>query len=120
MALVAQQEWCGNIRELQNFIRRVVVFSNGSIIQLEDLQCAGFSLAAAKSVMGETEKEAGEHLPYKEAKNNLLDSFAMNYMQDLLRKTGGNISETARISGLERISVQKILRRLGLDASSFR
>jgi transcriptional regulator of acetoin/glycerol metabolism len=41
-------------------------------------------------------------------------------MEDLLKKTGGNISEAARLSGLGRVSMQKILRRLGMDGVDFR
>jgi transcriptional regulator of acetoin/glycerol metabolism len=37
-----------------------------------------------------------------------------------LQKTEGNISEAARISGLERVSLQKIIRRIGVNAEEFR
>lgn len=119
MAVISQQSWPGNVRELHNFIRRVAVFSSGETIQLADIRLAGPGQPAAK----ETEKEDAdqEHIkPYKEVKNNLVESFAHNYMRDLLRKTGGNISEAARLSGLERVSLQKILRRLGLSGADFR
>lgn len=120
MAIITQQDWLGNVRELQNCIRRVAVFSNGDTVQLSDLEAVGI-IALDSMAGGQTgDSQNTEQLSYKEAKNTLLDTFAFNYMQDLLRKTGGNVSETARISGLERVSVQKILRRLGLDAASFR
>jgi transcriptional regulator of acetoin/glycerol metabolism len=55
-----------------------------------------------------------------EAKARVMDGFTRAYVEELLRKTGGNISEAARKSGLERVSLQKILRRLAIDAADFR
>ena len=43
----------------------------------------------------------------------MLDSFTKRYVEQVLEMTGGNISEAARISGIERVSLQKILRRVG-------
>jgi transcriptional regulator of acetoin/glycerol metabolism len=63
---------------------------------------------------------ADEILPYKEYKAAVLDDFTKFYIQNLLQKTEGNISEAARISGLERVSLQKIIRRIGVNAEEFR
>lgn len=57
---------------------------------------------------------------YKEAKNKVIDDFTQAYVSDLLKSTKGNISEAARVSGLSRVALQKILGRLNMDAASFR
>jgi len=41
-------------------------------------------------------------------------------VENILTQSHGNISEAARISGLERMSLQKILKRLGIAAEKFR
>jgi ActR/RegA family two-component response regulator len=41
-------------------------------------------------------------------------------MKEMLQLTDGNISETARLSGIGRVALQKILRRIRLDADVFR
>ncbi|MCF8113693.1 MAG: sigma-54 dependent transcriptional regulator [Desulfotignum sp.] len=114
MAWLARQPWPGNVRELLNMVRRLVVFSSGgpidpALIRLVDTsQDAGGAICADKPVL------------YKHAKKQALDIFSRNYLTQLFEHTHGNISETARISGLERASIQKIIKRLNMDISRFR
>lgn len=49
-----------------------------------------------------------------------MDLFSRDYLIRMFIKTRGNISETSRLSGLERASIQKIVRRLGMDMDEFR
>jgi DNA-binding NtrC family response regulator len=113
-AYLASKEWPGNVRELINFTRRLVVFCSRESIDL--------SLVRLVENMedGNTFAGADQILPYKEYKAAVLDDFTKFYIQNLLQKTEGNISEAARISGLERVSLQKIIRRIGVDAEEFR
>jgi DNA-binding NtrC family response regulator len=50
----------------------------------------------------------------------VLDDFTRAYIEDLLPATRGNISEAARVSGLSRVALQKILNRLGEQAARYR
>jgi DNA-binding NtrC family response regulator len=59
-------------------------------------------------------------LSYKEARKNLLESFNVNYIKGLLREYGGNVSLAARIAGLERQSLQHLMRRYGIHPEEFR
>ena len=117
LADLAGRDWPGNVRELFNFVRRLTVFSNGGVIN-----CA--AVADADPGFGETaetrDDEAGAATPYLEAKAQVVDAFTRRYVERLLKLTRGNISEAARVSGLERVSLQKILRRLGIAAEGFR
>ncbi|MEX1298431.1 MAG: sigma-54 dependent transcriptional regulator [Desulfotignum sp.] len=115
MAWLVRQPWPGNVRELLNMIRRLVVFSSGgtidtALIRLVDSRTDG---------PGET-LAPDEPVLYKTAKKRALDIFSRNYLTRLFAHTHGNISESARISGLERASIQKIIKRLNLDVSRFR
>jgi transcriptional regulator of acetoin/glycerol metabolism len=58
--------------------------------------------------------------PYKEAKERVIESFTRAYVRELLEATDGNVSESARISGLSRVALQKILRRLDMDPEQYR
>jgi ActR/RegA family two-component response regulator len=51
-------------------------------------------------------------LPYKEAKRAWLDIFEAQYVRSILNGSEGNISKAARDSGMDRRSVQRILKRL--------
>ena len=107
-------QWQGNVRELLNYVRRLAVFSNGENIDIPLI----------RMVEGENdaEVEAGEtgQTTYKDAKKEALDLFSRNYLHQIFEKTHGNISEASRISGLERASIQKIVKRLNIDMSTYR
>jgi DNA-binding NtrC family response regulator len=60
---------------------------------------------------------AGLIEPYKAAKERVLNRFTVRYVSELLEKTGGNITRAAELSGLTRVALQKIRRRLGGSAS---
>ncbi len=113
--------WHGNVRELQSYVRRLVVFCVGDTVDMglvyhveQGAQPSFVSSAGGRASV------AGGMGPYKEAKGRVTDEFTKNYVRDLLASTGGNISEAARVSGLSRVALQKILARLDIDASSFR
>jgi len=114
LAYLVSREWPGNVRELLNFVRRLVVFAPGEVIDA----------AAARLVDGGQEllraAPAAEQGGYQEAKNRALEAFTRTYVDQLLTRTRGNISEAARLSGLERVSLQKILKRLGIEAREFK
>ncbi|NJB69251.1 DNA-binding NtrC family response regulator [Desulfobaculum xiamenense] len=112
LAWLTSRPWPGNVREMQNFMRRLAVFSQGDVIDL-----ALVRLAEARP---DAEPADDSLPPYKDAKSRVMDEFTRNYVTELLRKTAGNISEAARVSGLERVSLQKILRRLDIDAERYR
>jgi DNA-binding NtrC family response regulator len=50
-------------------------------------------------------------LPYAEAKRRLVGLFDETYTGELLRRTGGNMSEAARRAGLDRSNFRRLLRR---------
>jgi transcriptional regulator with GAF, ATPase, and Fis domain len=44
----------------------------------------------------------------------------VSYVERLLTLTQGNVSQAARICGLERQALQQIMRRFGIQADGFR
>ena len=116
LAELSGRDWPGNVRELLNFVRRLTVFCRGDIIGREAIRAAD----QTGGDLPETEVDNSLPCPYLEAKARVVDAFTRRYVEQLLGQTRGNISEAARASGLERVSLQKILRRLGIAAESFR
>lgn len=110
---LVHHSWPGNIRELQNVIRRAVLFCPDPVINGDNLQIES---SAPEPKWGAF--DGGEAIvPYKTAKENYLEDFTRRYVMTLLNKTGGNISQGARLSGLTRAALQKILRRINIDPS---
>lgn len=109
VACLAEHPWPGNVRELQNFMRRLAVFCPGPVVELSHLRQAEGGQHCPAQAKARREPLA----PYKEAKAHVLEGFTRRYVEQVLEQSGGNVSEAARISGIERVSLQKILRRLG-------
>ena len=114
LAELTGRDWPGNVRELLNFVRRLTVFCRGDCIGREAIR------AADQTRSDPAEAASDLPSPYLEAKARVVDAFTRRYVEQLLGQTRGNISEAARLSGLERVSLQKILRRLGIAAEGFR
>ncbi|MBU4426765.1 MAG: sigma-54 dependent transcriptional regulator [Desulfobacterales bacterium] len=114
------RSWPGNVRELQNLVRRFVVFSPDSVIRPAELRAQeGLKPITAFS------EEAKERLtyeiePYIQAKEHIVNQFTAAYVSDLLKKTGGNVTHSAELSGLGRASLQKIMRRLGIKSDKYK
>lgn len=112
LSYLSCRAWPGNVRELLNLVRRLAVFSSGERIEVAHVR---------QAESGDILPESCESFsPYKQAKQMVVDDFTRNYVRRLLEHTDGNISEAARISGVERFSLQKILKRLGLSGGEFR
>jgi len=107
---LSQKDWPGNLRELQNFVRRMTIFCPDTVITRA-------SLFAERSFGGAGNAPEGL---YKDEKKRVLDAFTLDYFHSILRRTGGNISLAANLSGIERVSLQKILRRLKFDVAEYK
>jgi len=57
---------------------------------------------------------------YKKAKEHILKHFNTAYIGQLLTKTNGNVTQAAKACGLERQSLQQIMRRYYIRAEEFR
>jgi DNA-binding NtrC family response regulator len=105
--------WPGNVRELRNVVARAAALAppNATFDEMP-------IVLRADPQTGETRAGARADRPYHEAKDALLATFDREYCTDLLERAGGNVSEAARIAGVERKYLYKILERAGLRSES--
>ncbi|MDI6853905.1 MAG: sigma-54 dependent transcriptional regulator [Deltaproteobacteria bacterium] len=120
LASLSRRAWPGNARELQNFVRRAMMFSRHETISSEEIaRMDGSDFNAGRAAVLDIRAEDGI-LTYKPAKERLLHEFTQSYVIEILQKTRGNVSQAATLSGLGRASFQKILRRLGIKPEMYR
>ena len=101
MGLLTEHPWPGNIRELEHCIERAVALASGHVLTPDDL---------APELRGGIDATLFRGAP-------TLEEVKRRYLAHVLQETGGNISRAATILGVERRSLQRMLRRYGLRTS---
>ncbi len=104
--------WPGNVRELENAIERAVILARGPI-GVADLP----PHVARPPGKIAPEVEVLSDLPYLEARRSAMHAFELRYLGALLRKAAGNVSEAARLAGMDRSNLRRLLRQHGIDAT---
>jgi two-component system, NtrC family, response regulator GlrR len=99
-----QHTWPGNVRELRNVLEQLVILKTPP--KLEPSAERGSIWAMALSGL--------EALPLHAAKNEVLSRFEKAYVEHFLERTGGNAAEAARLSGVSRATLFRMIRRYGL------
>ena len=95
--------WPGNVRELENAVERAVVLARGAEITPEDLllEDASAPVAPAPATDGTLQ--------------DCLDRAAAARIRAALAAAGGNRAEAARALGIERTTLYRMMKRLGID-----
>jgi len=107
------RDWPGNIRQLENLIRGWYAMTGEQEIRMRHLRAEGHPNVPRKTALPLDQ-------PYQDLKDRAIASFTRDYLERLLGQTQGNISAAAQISGLKRQSLQKIIKRYGIDVTRFR
>lgn len=98
--------WPGNIRELRNVLERLECIGPDGVItpHLHDDAAPQEGLALSFEL----------DRPFKEAKEELIDTFEREYLEKLLERSNGRIAPAAREAGLNRKYFYDLLRKHGL------
>ena len=113
MSYLLEHPWPGNARELENTIRGWYATTTGPVISMDQVRGAGPGCTRLPS-------QTDLKRPYKDLKAAAIESFTCDYIHRLLAHTRGNITISARISGIKRQSLQKIINRHGIRVKQFR
>jgi DNA-binding NtrC family response regulator len=105
LALLMGHKWPGNVRELRNALERAVALGEPIV------------LARGQGGATQPSSEMGARIdldvPFHQGKREVIRTYERAYITAMLDRCGGNISETARRSGMERASVYRLLQRAG-------
>jgi len=107
--LLNSYEWPGNVRELRNTVSRILSFMDGSKITTEDIP------ERVRIPVARAELDIREDLGFKDAKEQWISTFEKQYLQELLKKNNFNISATAKEAGIDRKSVQRLIKKYALN-----
>jgi two-component system response regulator GlrR len=101
-AWIENYAWPGNVRELENVVCQAFLLASGPEI----------TFAAVPESNAEP---AVEVRSYRRAKQRAIVEFERTYLSRVIRSTGGNVSEAARLIQTERRHLGRLLKKHGLD-----
>jgi two-component system NtrC family response regulator len=95
-AIVAHT-WPGNVREMQNRIRRAVIMADGKRVTAEDMELAGVLTTPGRATLKEVRESTEREL-----------------VQEALRRHQGKISAAALELGISRPTLYELMEKLGI------
>ena len=117
LAALCSRPWPGNVRELQNVIEHaVVMLEPGQRVRPDDIPAGGESAVPgpatdadaliAPDILGQS---------YHVARERVIAQFERRYLAWLVSQAGGNVSKAARLAGVDRTTLYRLMDRHGLQ-----
>jgi DNA-binding NtrC family response regulator len=91
-------DWPGNVRELANVIQRAIVFCRGT-------QISGCDIGISEPICQE------RSLCFRKAREQAVQGFEREYVNNLLLRNGGNITWAAKEAGQERRAFGRLVKK---------
>ncbi|WP_437679216.1 sigma 54-interacting transcriptional regulator [Sorangium sp. So ce131] len=107
-------DWPGNVRELRNYVERRLVLGDGAGLDTKEPLPRAPAPSAPAVEAPASSPGASIDMPFKEAKDAIIDRFERDYLTALLEWSNGNVSRAARKAGLDRMYLHRLLQRHGL------
>ncbi|MGI9089978.1 MAG: sigma-54-dependent transcriptional regulator [Gemmatimonadaceae bacterium] len=108
--LLTSLTWPGNVRELQNLMEHLAVLADaGSLIQADDLPARGDGLEAGVATRGWPAHLMSKS--YHSAKDAVLTHFEREYLTTLVARADRNMSKAARLAGIDRTTLYRLLEK---------
>jgi DNA-binding NtrC family response regulator len=112
LARLAAYDFPGNVRELENKIHQAMVVAAGTTIEEADI--------ALPPPVETTSLVVDVSRPFRELKQETIDTFERSYLTELLRVHRGNLAQAARAAGMDRKNLWALVERHGLDRARFK
>ena len=100
--------WPGNVRQLQNVIKRTLAMARHDVLSVADLPDE-----LVESIASRPRRTRGGFFAAR-------DQFEMDFLRDILRECNGDVALAANRSQLPRGTFYRLLTKHGLKASDFR
>ena len=107
--LLCGYPWPGNVRELQNVIERAAILAEGPIIM-------STHLPERLRVIETEDSTSNEAASFKHAKQAAVTTFERSFLIELLRRHNGHMGRAAREAGVDRKTIERMVKKHGLRA----
>lgn len=102
MSALISYDWKGNVRELENVIERAVLLGTDDHITIEDLPA---------SIRDTDEKIQVD----SQSLDSAVQAFEKHHIKSVLKRTGGNKSESARLLGIDPSTLYRKMERYQIE-----
>ena len=109
LAQLVKHGWPGNVRELENKVQQLIVLATEPVIHAIDAD------AITGNAVDQGE-DAGARGTFKQEKQRVVLDFEREYTKAILDRAGGNMSEAARLAGIDRKNLWVLVKRHGLKS----
>jgi DNA-binding NtrC family response regulator len=114
MRLLNAYSYPGNVRELENIVRRAVILTRNPEITVSDLP------AEVRQIALPHVDEGPAQVSFHAARARAVREFEREYLIGVLHECGGIVSRAARRAGLSERNLHTKLKKYGLRGSDFR
>lgn len=112
LRVLQRYQWLGNVRELQNIVERATAIAEKDTITKESIE---FVFSEMDNEEDHTEKmQVVKDIPFKQAKQKIVEVFERDYLVDLLRRNNYNLSKAAREAKIDRKHIRNLLKKYGI------
>jgi len=105
LSYLRKKKWQGNIRELENEIEKSVLFTEGDILEVSQLN----------EIADENSFSPFENLPvswkeYANFRRDFIIRMDKKYVESLLAKTSGNMMKASKLAGINRLQLYRFIK----------
>ncbi|MHC4413689.1 MAG: sigma-54-dependent transcriptional regulator [Planctomycetota bacterium] len=112
LEVLSAYPWPGNIRELQNVIKRALTMAGGGVFSVEDLPDEVVAAAG--------DRPSARRGGFFDVREQHAAKFERDYLVDLLTKCRGDVSQAARDAQVPRGTLYRFLKKHELNPDEFR
>jgi DNA-binding NtrC family response regulator len=115
LELLSMRQWKGNVRELRNAVERISIFVQKKHVSADDVRSLGLhtdGIGPAKLVSALREAIFSE-----QPGENVSEMIERELLKIALAECAGNISQAARLIGIERMAFQRRMEKFGIQKS---
>lgn len=109
-------DWKGNIRELENLVKRAIIKAEGPVITSIELPVSGPPVSSIAA----RESPAMTSIPYKKYLQNVVEDAERKYLHRLLSECKGNLNQVAKSMDVDRKTVYRKIEEYKIDVEQFK
>ncbi|MBI5493987.1 MAG: sigma-54-dependent Fis family transcriptional regulator [Deltaproteobacteria bacterium] len=114
VALLMRQPWPGNIRELENLLKRSALMATGAVLHARDLLLSPATGTAAPAVPPTAATAPEPRAPHEDEPVRKLSEYEPDLMMRALAASHGDVAEAARRLGIGRATFYRRAKRHGI------